>query len=144
MSSLAQSYISCKLAIRPLGLLYFTGPLFKKCIVKMMYLYQKMITLCTRMMSSYHLPLYFTFTKFMDKNSWFVKYKLPKGRLKLSVQVPKAASFISYWDQDENNLLRLNYLGVYSWIFLNTNFMKKVKKIASFEFWPQCWIHLSK
>ena len=78
MSSLAQSYISCKLAIRPLGLLYFTGPLFKKCIVKMMYLYQKMITLGTRMMSSYHLPLYFTFTKFMDKNSWFVKYKLPK------------------------------------------------------------------
>ena len=90
-----RSYISCKLAIRPLGLLYFTGPFFKKCIVKMMYLYQKMITQGTRM-SSYHLPLYFTFTKFMDKNSWFVKYKLPKGRLKLSVQVPKAASFISY------------------------------------------------
>ena len=55
-----------------------------------------MITLGTRMMSSYHLPLYFTFTKFMDKNSWFVKYKLQKGSLKLSVQVPKAASFISY------------------------------------------------
>ena len=47
----------------------------------MMYLYQKMITLGTRMMSSYHLPLYFTFTKFMDKNSWFVKYKLQKGSL---------------------------------------------------------------
>ena len=109
--SFAQSYISCKLAIRPLGLLYFTGPLFKKCIVKMMYLYQKMITLGTRMMSSYHLPLYFTFTKFMDKNSWFVKYKLQKGSLKLSVQVPKAASFISYWDQDENNLLYLNLWG---------------------------------
>ena len=96
LMGLAQSYISCKLAIRPLGLLYFTGPLFKKCIVKMMYLYQKMITLGTRMMSSNHLPLYFTFTKFMDKNSWFVKYKLQKGSLKLSVQVPKAASFISY------------------------------------------------
>ena len=91
--SLAQSYISCKLAVRPLGLLYFTGPLFKKCIVKMMYLYQKMITQGTRM-SSYHLPLYFTFTKFMDKNSWFVKYKLPKEGSQFKFQKQQVLYFI--------------------------------------------------
>ena len=91
--SFAQSYISCKLAIRPLGLLYFTVPFFKKCIVKMMYLYQKMITQGTRM-SSYHLPLYFTFTKFMDKNSWFVKYKLPKEDSQFKFQKQQVLYFI--------------------------------------------------